>query len=134
MKRIVIVTLGVSLAFLCGCTVLDSLFGVNPDGTQNPGGGILGTAATFLNFVLPGVLTAAGTATTAYAALRGKRWKDATLATFKTIEAGASLGKSVKELKTDLKQAHEKAGGKVVEVVKSVVDKFGHTPSEPAKS
>jgi hypothetical protein len=119
---------------LCGCAVFDALFGVNPDGTQNEGGGILGVASGILGWLIPAAPAVAASAAGLYAHIRGKRWKAATVSTFQTIEAAASLGKDVKELKADLKDVHKKAGGGVLKIVQGVVDQFGHTKSEPVKA
>ena len=111
---------------LGGCAFLDSLFGVKPDGTPTGGGGVLGTVGSIVGMWIPGATAVVTGLGGIYAALRGKRWKDAAVSTFKTIEAGAEAGKQVTELKKDLATAHRDAG--VYELVKAVVSK----PKAPA--
>ncbi len=135
MRKSIAVLLCCSVTLLIGC---EALFGVKPDGTVQPGGGILGAVGSIASSLFPGpgtlIAGVIGAATTVAAALRGRNWKVAAVESFKVIEAGASLGKSVQEIKTDLKKAHEEAGGNVIKLVKGVVDKFGHTKSEPKKA
>ena len=107
---------------LGGCGFLDSAFGVNPDGTQRPEGGFLGTLASVGNLWLPGLTTLAGAAGTVYAALRAKNWRKAFVATADVIEAGAAAGKSLVEAKAELVVAHSAAG--VTGLVEKALDKY----------
>ena len=110
---------------LGGCAALDGLFGVKPDGTPDGTGGPAGTIGTILGMWIPGATAVVTGLGGLYAAIRGKRWKDAAVATFETIEAGATAGKSVSALKDDLKAAHEAAG--VGGMVNAVVSQYGKT-------
>lgn len=107
---------------LTGCAFLDSAFGVNPDGTVRPEGGILGNVASLVNFWIPGVTGVVGAGTTLYAALRSRNWKKAFLSTADVIEKGAAAGKSVLEAKAELDVAHSQAG--VKGIVEKALDKF----------
>lgn len=107
---------------LTGCAFLDSAFGVNPDGTVRPEGGILGTVGSLVNFWIPGATAAVGAGTTLYAALRSRNWKKAFVATADVIEKGAAAGKSVLEAKAELDVAHSQAG--VKGLVEKALDKF----------
>ncbi len=107
---------------LGGCTGLYSLFGVNEDGTVQPGGGVMGTVATLVNFWIPGVAGVVGTATTALAALRAKKWRTAFVESAKVLEQGAAVGKTVSEIKPDLMVAHTMSGVGVL--VEKALDKY----------
>ena len=101
------------LLFMCGCAFLSSLFGVNPDGTVQPGGGPMGTIASLVNLWIPGTTVVVGGITTLIAALKAKDWKKVATSTFDVIEAGAKAGKSVADLKGKhgpLAVAHAAAG------------------------
>ena len=118
------------LLLMCGCAFLSSLFGVNEDGTVKPGGGPLGTIATLINFWIPGTAAAVGAITTTIAAIKAKNWKKAFTSSAEVIESGAKLGKSVKDIKGELKVAHSAAG--VGGLVKSVISKID-PKAEPVK-
>jgi hypothetical protein len=107
---------------LGGCAGFYSLFGINEDGTVQPGGGILGTAATLVNYWIPGVAGLVGTATTALAALKAKKWRTAFVESAKVLEEGAAVGKTVAEIKPDLFAAHTVAG--VGTLVEKALDKY----------
>ena len=111
-----------ALGFAGGCSLLDAGFGVNPDGSVRPEGGIIGTAASLVNFWIPGVSALVGTATTAYAAIRAKKWRTAFVESAKVMEEGAAVGKTVAEIKPDLFVAHSLAG--VGTLVEKALDKF----------
>lgn len=122
MKRLLVFLAVLALGFVGGCSLLDAGFGVNPDGTVRPGGGVLGTVATLVNYWIPGVTALVGGAGTVYAALRAKNWKKAFTATAEVIEAGAEAGKSVQAIKAELGVAHDAAG--VSGLVEKALDKY----------
>lgn len=107
---------------LGGCSLLDAGFGVNPDGTVNPGGGVLGTVATLVNYWIPGATALVGGAGALWAALRGKKWKEAFVATAGVVEKAAEAGKSVQEIKAELQVAHSEKG--LGGFVEKALDKF----------
>lgn len=108
-----------------GCTLLDSFFGVRPDGTRDPSGGAATAVGGILNTIIPGASAIVAGAGGLWAAFRGKKWKDAAISTIDVIEAGAKAGKSVRDLKGELKVAHDAKG--VGGLVKAVVDRYGHS-------
>lgn len=112
-----------------GCSLLDSFFGVGPNGEQMEGGGPSGVVGAITNNFIPGSMAVITGLGGLWAAIRGRSWRKATEATFDVIEAGAKAGKSVKDLKAELKVAHSAAG--VAGVVKKVVDKYGHASQPP---
>lgn len=122
------VALGLVLG-MGGCAALDWAVGVKPDGSRDPSGGPVGVAAPLVDAILPGAGAALAAAGGLWAALRARKWRNAAIATFDVIEAGAKAGKGVRALKEDLAQAHREAG--VYELVKGVVDRYGHSPQVP---
>ena len=108
---------------LAGCGWIYKGFGINDDGTVTPGGGIFGTAASVVNYFIPGVTAVAGAATTLLAAVKARNWKKAFSSTAEVIEAGAAAGKAVSDIKAELKVAHSAAG--VGGIVDKVVQKIG---------
>ncbi len=125
---LVLVILGLALV-TGGCSTLDWFFGVKEDGSRDPSGGPSGTVAPIADGLLPGTGALIAAAGGLWAAIRGKKWKDAAIATFDTIEAAAQAGKGVRDLKKDLAKAHEEAG--VLGLVKKVVEKYGHRRDAP---
>ena len=109
-------------AMLAGCGWIYKGFGVNDDGTVAPGGGVVGTAASIVNYFIPGTVAIVGAATTLLAALKAKNWKKAFSSTAEVIEAGAAAGKAVTDIKAELKVAHSQAG--VSGIVDKVVQKI----------
>lgn len=104
------------LFFMCGCAFFESLFGVNPDGTVQPGGGPMGAVSTLVNYWIPGATAVAGGITTLIAAVKARNWKKAFTTTAEVVEAGAAAGKAVADIKPELMAAHAVAGvGKIVE-------------------
>lgn len=125
---VILLAAGLALA-MGGCSLLDWAVGIRSDGSRDPAGGPVGAVAPFADVFLPGagaVLAAAGGL---WAALRGRKWKQAAISTFETIEAGARAGKGVRDLKKDLARAHEAAG--IYGLVKAVVDRYGHSREAP---
>ena len=117
MKRVfAFISLCLPLAFLSGC-FLAKFFGVNDDGTIQPGGGAAGTIATLVNYWIPGVTGVVGLITTGIAAAKARDWKKAFAATAEVVEKGAMVGKAVSDIKEELKVAHSAAG------VSGIVDK-----------
>jgi hypothetical protein len=110
------------LSLMSGCTFLDWLAGVNPDGTQKPGDPPAGLVGTVVNYAIPGGGAVIGLLTTAWAALRGRKWKAAFETTAKVIEAIPAAGKAVADLKAELAVAHSAAG--VGGLVQKVVEKL----------
>lgn len=129
MKRIQWVVLALLVLGLGGCAQFMSLFGINEDGTVTPGGGVLGTVATLVNLWIPGTAALVGTATTAMAALRAKKWKKAFVTSAKVLEEGEAVGKTIEEIKPDLFVAHTLAGVGVM--VEKALDKFVRTDPAP---
>lgn len=108
---------------LAGCGWIYKGFGINDDGTVKPGGGVVGTAASIVNYFIPGATAVVGAATTLLAAVKARNWKRAFSSTAEVIEAGAAAGKAVVDIKEDLANAHSKAG--VGGIVDKVVQKIG---------
>lgn len=111
------------LAVLSGCAALDWAAGVDEKGQDKPGPSPIERTSPLADAILPGLGGLLLLAGNAYAAWRAKRWKDAAIATFETIEHGAQVGQAVAELKKDLAKVHEKVG--VYGLVNKVVSKFG---------
>ena len=120
-----IVTIACLSVMLAGCGWIYKGFGVNDDGTVQPGGGVVGTASSIVNYFIPGATAVAGAVTTLLAALRGRKWKEAFRATAEVIETGAEAGKAVADIKGELKVAHSAAG--VSGIVDKVVQKISTT-------
>lgn len=121
--------LAISLLALAvgGCSLVDSFYGIGPDGTViDPSGGPSTTVGKVADKFIPGSAAVISALGGIWAAVRGRAWKAAAVATFDVIEAGAKAGKSVKELKAELDVAHDEAG--VKGIVEKVVQKYGHTP------
>jgi hypothetical protein len=112
----------VLVASIGGCGFLDWMAGVNPDGTQKPGDSPAGLVGTVVNYAIPGGGAVIGLLTTAWAALRGRKWKTAFETTAKVIEAVPEAGKALVDLKAELAAAHSAAG--VGGLVQKVVEKF----------
>lgn len=70
MRRFKWFALAVLALGLGGCAGFYSLFGIQEDGTVTPGGGVLGTVATLVNYWIPGAAALAGTVTTTLAAIK----------------------------------------------------------------
>ena len=100
---------------VAGCAALDTVAGVDAKGNKIPGPSPLETAGNILNYVIPGAAAAAGAASTAYAALRGRKWKTAMGATIEAVNAARAAndggGKiAVDGLMQKLGQFHDGAG------------------------
>lgn len=123
MRRVMVcLPLALALVSLGGCAFLYELFGVNQDGTVQPGGGVVGTVAGVLNYWVPGVVGLTGAVTTVLAAIRGKQWKKAFVASADVLEHGAAVGKSAVEMKKEMAVAHAAKG--VTGIVEKALDKF----------
>jgi uncharacterized membrane protein YebE (DUF533 family) len=122
-KVIKVVILCCPLILMCGCTAFWKAFGINEDGTVQPGGGTLGTVATLVNYWIPGTTLVTGAVTTLLGFIKARNWKAALASTAEVIEKGAMAGKAVADIKEDLKVAHAKAG------VAGIVDKVVQTVS-----
>lgn len=124
MRGVLIVVVAAVALVAGGCTLLDAFSGVDAEGNHIPGGGGVSVVAPIVDRVIPGGGLLLGAVTTIWAAIRGRAWKRAAIATFDTIEAAGKAHKSVVDLKGDLKSAHEKAG--VGGIVKAVVERYDH--------
>ena len=112
----------VLVASIGGCGFIDWMAGVDSEGNKLPGDAPAGLIGTVVNYAIPGGGAVIGLLTTAWAALRGKKWKTAFETTAKVIEAVPEAGKALADLKAELAVAHSAAG--VGGLVQKVVEKF----------
>jgi hypothetical protein len=117
-----VVVLMVLLASLNGCFIMDWIAGVDENGNDKPGDSPGGLIGTVVNYAIPGGGAVIGLLTTAWAALRGRKWRTAFETTAKVIEAIPEAGKAVADLKAELAVAHSAAG--VRGIVQKVVEKL----------
>lgn len=121
-KWVAMPLLFIALVSLGGCAGFWGLFGIKADGTVSPGGGVLGTVATLVNYWIPGTAALAGAVTTTLAAIKAKKWKTAFVESAKVLEEGAAVGKTIAEVKPELFAAHTIAGVGVM--VENALDKY----------
>lgn len=97
MRRFFVVVGG--LGFLCGCAALDSAVGLNPDGSVQPGGGIVGSSSSLLGSFIPWAGAALGAVGTLYSQIRRKKYADALGSTINGISAVRRLRSESGEIK-----------------------------------
>ena len=90
--------LGSVLLFLCGCAALDTLTGINPDGSVDPSGGPLGSGAGLLGNFVPWAGAALGAIGTLYSQVRRKKYSDALKSTINGVSALRALRSETGEI------------------------------------
>lgn len=129
MRELFLACIGCLLVLVCGCSALDWVAGVDEEGKDLPGPAPLEVAGGAAQPLLPWAPGAAGALVALWAAVRGKRYKDALSVTVEGVE---EFGKTpegqaiISRLKSYLKNKH--ADKDVLATVRALVAKMGHSP------
>jgi hypothetical protein len=91
--------LGGVLLLLSGCAALDTLTGVNPDGTTDPSGGPVGSASNLLGSIIPWAGAGLGAIGTLYSQFRRKKYSDALKSVIGGVDAVRRLRSDSGEIK-----------------------------------